>query len=572
MGPGKRIDESNLTYQNLVKALEEYGVALKEARTLNTEEHLKIVDEKFNNVISSFEAYFALQGRSVKKTRDSVSHVFLVSTAVFTFLIILAAFTFRSLGIAVKETIIPPMKRMAKNFKSIAEGDITKRFDITTQDEIGEMGRYFNSAMNRLHETITHFAKSCIVLSTTANTLDTSSRQMMTGVDEIVSQVSPVADATEEMSMTTSDIAQNCVSAEASSEQANAAAVSGESIVGQTIGAMNQINGFVKEAAEIIERLGNRSDEIGGAINIIKNIAAQTNILALNATIEAVRAGEYGKGFTIVADEVKKLASQTTQATEHIGDIIEAIKSETDQAVNSMVEGTKIVEAGVKEATRSGSALNDILQQISIVTTQISQIADASEGQSFRTDEIAKSIQQISDIMKETTIIVGGNAESATRMAELSNKLKKLVGQFVLASPEQARAMVNRAYSYIQEKGKEKALAEFNNPSGEFVKGELFIFAQDFRGNMLAYGGNPELAGKNLYDATDEKGKYLGRDMIRIAKTKGYGWYDYHYMNPFTETIREKTTYVKAIDGYFIACGVYKKMKHLPNSLNSNIV
>jgi methyl-accepting chemotaxis protein len=493
----------------------------------------------------------------IKSSHDS-SHVFFISLCVSLFLILLGVFTLLLQGIALKKTIIPPIKKMVDNFKELAEGDMTNRFEASTHDEIGEMGRYFNAAMEKLHDTIIQFAKSCIVLSTTANTLDNNSKDMRTSVDEIVLQVNPVASSAEEMSITTAEIAKNCAAAVESSSQANNAAVSGESIVIQTIEAMTRINGFVEESAKIIERLGNRSDKIGEAVNIIENIAFQTNILALNATIEAARAGEAGKGFAIVADEVKKLARQTTEATENIGETIEAVKSEINLAVTSMEEGLKIVESGVEEARKSGEALKDILEQINHVTNQISQIADSSEGQSTMTEEIAKNVQQISEIIREATKSVGGNAESATRIANLSTELKKLMGQFKLATTKQAEEMVNRAYAYIKKHGKEKALAEFNNPSGEFVKGELFIFCQDFSGTFLAYGGNQALVGLNQWDAKDAKGKYLGRDMVQIAKTKGSGWYEYYFKNPFTEKIQPKITYVRGVDGYYIACGVYR--------------
>jgi methyl-accepting chemotaxis protein len=450
------------------------------------------------------------------------------------------------------------MKKMVENFKGMAAGDITKRFDINTKGEIGEMGRYFNKAMDRLLETMVQFSKSSVVLSSTATALDNNSKDMRTNVDEIVLQVNPVASSAEEMSITTSEIAKNCAAAAKSSGQANNAAVSGESIVTQTIEAMTRINGFVEESAKIIERLGGRSDKIVEAISIIENIAFQTNILALNATIEAARAGEAGKGFAIVADEVKKLAYQTTEATKNIEDTIDAVKSEINLAVTSMEEGLKIVESGVEEATRSGEALKDILEQINNVTNQINQIAESSGGQSSMTEEIAKNVQQISEIIKDATKSVGGNAESATRIANLSTELKKLMGQFKLATPEQAEEMVNNAYEYIQKNGKEKALAEFNNPSGEFVKGELFIFSQDYGGTFLAYGGNQALVGMNHWDAKDAKGRYLGRDMVQIAKTKGSGWYEYHFKNPFTEKIQPKITYIRDVGGYYIACGVYR--------------
>lgn len=487
----------------------------------------------------------------------SVGHyIFQVFTIIF---IALSAFILWSVGSIIKKSIISPMERMFDSFKSMAGGDISKRFEIDSHGEINEMGQYFNAAMDKLVETIAEFSKGAIVLSTSSRTLDGNSRQMKESADEIILQVNPVAAATEEMSATISEIAQNCAAAAKSSEQANASAASGENIVKDTIEVINRIQGFMETSAENIRRLGERSDEISGAISIIEDIAMQTNILALNATIEAARAGEFGKGFAVVAEEIKKLALQTTEATEQISNTIEAIKTETGQAIASMGNGLKLVASGVQDARRSGEALQEILQQINFVTVQIRQIAEASNGQSSMTEEIAQNVHRISVIIKDAMQKFMENADSATRISDLATELKKLIGQFRLATPEQAEAMVHKAYSYLQENGNEKAFAEFNNPAGGFIRGDLFIFAQDYQGNMLAHGGNPALVGENLIDGLDANGKFIGRNMIELAKSKGGGWYEYSFMNPITETVEPKITFIKAVDDFYISCGLYKQ-------------
>lgn len=475
------------------------------------------------------------------------------------FFIAIAIFILRSVGHIINKSIISPLERLLDSFKGITDGDISNRFETHSHGEVDETGRFFNAAMDKIVETISKFSKGAIVLSTSSRTLDNNSTQLKTSVDEIILQVNPVATAAEEMSATISEIAKNCVSAAESSEQASTSAASGENIVKDNIAAINRIQGFIEKSAETIKRLGERSDEIGGAIGIIENIAMQTNILALNATIEAARAGESGKGFAVVADEIKKLAVQTTEATVEVSNTIEAIRTETDQAVTSMGDGLKLVASGVQDARRSGEALQEILRQVDFVTAQIRQIADASSGQSAITEEIAKNVQQISVIINDAMQKFKENADSAARISGLATELKKLIGQFRLATPQQAEEMVNKAYAYIQKHGIEKAIVEFNNPAGEFVRGELFIFAQDFEGYMLAYGGNPELVGKKLIDDRDESGKCIGRDMISLAKSKGSGWYEYSYMNPITETVSPKISYIKALDGFYISCGLYKQ-------------
>jgi len=186
------------------------------------------------------------------------------------------------------------------------------------------------------------------------------------------------------------------------------------SIIHETVMVMNRINMRVKESSEIIKQLGARSDQIGAVVELIYDIADQTNHLALNAAIEAARAGEHDRGFAVVADEVRKLAERTTEATKEIGDTISAIQKETKSAVNSMDEGVREVETGAEETGKSGEALRDILKQINTVTTEINQIAVASEQQTATTNEIASNIQQISEVMNETSKTIQENADAAS--------------------------------------------------------------------------------------------------------------------------------------------------------------
>jgi methyl-accepting chemotaxis protein len=456
------------------------------------------------------------------------------------------------------KTILFPVQKIAEAIEDMSAGNLTKRIEVLWKDEIGEIATHLNVFAERLWNAFIQFSKGSIVASSTATLLDNAAKQMTSGMEQTVIQVNSVATASEEMSTTSSEIAQNCVSAAKSSEKANGAAVAGEIVINETVTVMERINSMVKSSAKTVASLGERSDQIGEVINLIDDIADQTNLLALNAAIEAARAGEQGRGFAVVADEVRKLAERTTEATKQIGQTIKAMQSETKQAVVSMEEGVKEVEIGTRDARKSGDALKDILKQINMVTSEISQIAVASEQQTATTNEIAQNIKHISDAMEETARNVSENAEAASHMAELSAELKRLIGQFKLATPADAQEMVEQAYAYLKANGKEKSLAAFNNPRGEFVKGELFIFAQDFHGIMLAYGGNAAMVGQNLYEAKDVNGQYLGKGMIELAKTHGNGWYEYYFLNPHTNAVQPKVTYIQKVDDYYLACGVYK--------------
>ena len=456
------------------------------------------------------------------------------------------------------KTILTPIRKIAEAIEGMSKGDLTRRVEVLWKDEIGDIATHFNVFAEKLWNIIMQFSKGSIVASGSATLLDNAARQMTSGMEQAVVQVSSVASASDEMSTTSSEIAQNCVSAAKSSEKANGAAIAGELVINETVAVMDRINGIVKTSAKTVGSLGDRSDQIGEVINLINDIADQTNLLALNAAIEAARAGEQGRGFAVVADEVRKLAERTTGATKEIGKTIKAMQTETKEAVVSMEEGVREVEIGAEDAKKSGDALKDILKQINMVTSEIGQIAVASEQQTATANEIAHNIQQISGVMEETARNVSENADAASQMAELSAELKRLIGQFKLATAADAKEIVEKAYAYVKANGKTKALAVFNNQRGEFVKGELFIFVQDFHGVILAYGGNTAMVGKNLYEARDVNGKWLGKGMIEIAKTQGNGWYEYHFLNPHTNVVQAKITYIQKVDDYYIACGVYQ--------------
>ena len=195
---------------------------------------------------------------------------------------------------------------------------------------------------------------------------------------------------------------------------------------------MSHIADKVKESAKTVESLGSRSDQIGAIIGTIEDIADQTNLLALNAAIEAARAGEQGRGFAVVADEVRALAERTTRATKEIGEMIKAIQRETKGAVTAMEQGVLQVQEGTSEAGKSGSALQDILQQINDVAMQVNQIATAAEEQTATTNEISNNMHQITDVVQQTTQGAQQSATAAAQLNKNAEELQRLVRQFRL--------------------------------------------------------------------------------------------------------------------------------------------
>ena len=316
--------------------------------------------------------------------------------------------------------------------RKVADGDLNVQIGHPSSDEIGQLSALFLVMAQNLRSMISQVSSTSSQIAAASTQLQATAEHIATGAEEVVAQATTVATAGEEMSATSGDIAQNCQMAAEGAQRASLAASDGGMVVGRTVAVMEQIAQKVQESARTVESLGARSDQIGAIIGTIEDIADQTNLLALNAAIEAARAGEQGRGFAVVADEVRALAERTTRATKEIGEMIKAIQKETKGAVAAMEQGVRQVETGTEEASKSGAALQDILAQVNDVAMQINQIATAAEEQTATTSEISSNIMQITEVVQQTS---RGAHESAVAAAQLSGnaeELQRLVRQFRL--------------------------------------------------------------------------------------------------------------------------------------------
>jgi methyl-accepting chemotaxis protein len=317
----------------------------------------------------------------------------------------------------------------------MAEGDFTAAdLDIKSKDEAGMLATALNTTKNELSHLLNTAMGS---ITGTANQVASASEQLSATVhqmtrrlDEQSNKSSQVATAATEMSQTVVDIAKNASNIASSSVDTLKIAQIGEKIVCDTVNEVQVISNTVAESSQLIKTLGERSQQIFEIVDVIKDIADQTNLLALNAAIEAARAGEQGRGFAVVADEVRKLAEKTSKATAEVGEMIGAIQSETGRAVTAMAESQKRVEKGVALSSDAGSALRKILDSVKGLQSMVQQIASATEEMSTVSESISVDIEVIASVSKETNTSAIEIETASNNLARLSADLQEVTRKF----------------------------------------------------------------------------------------------------------------------------------------------
>ncbi|MBJ6801658.1 methyl-accepting chemotaxis protein [Geomonas propionica] len=326
---------------------------------------------------------------------------------------------------------LEPMRALIATLKHVAEGDgdLTRRL-AESDDEIGTASRYFNLFIERVHAIVQTVADNANAVTEASSELHHSTEQLARTTEEVAGQTETVSTAGEEMAATSADISKNCLQAVESAQRACDMATIGSSDVERSIRGMQLINEKVRLTSESVSSLGAMSQQIGEIINTIQDIADQTNLLALNAAIEAARAGEQGRGFAVVADEVRSLAERTTHATKEIENNIRSIQDETTRAVQVMQESAREAAKGAEDSVKSGQSLEGILKQINEVTLQIGQIATAAEEQSATSREISNNVHQITGIIQGTARANRESMTTADKLNSLSANLKGQISRF----------------------------------------------------------------------------------------------------------------------------------------------
>lgn len=384
--------------------------------------------------------------------RDGIRAILILVTAIFISVILVVLSMWLN-----NRHIIMPICRLKEIVEEFADGNLTKRAGLNIRllgrdikDEITGLGNSIDRMASQMSQVISMIKDSSNRLAAASEELSASSAQIAQGVDKQSGDTAHVATAMEEMSATVVEIAKNSHRATESAIDARTIAANGGEVVSRATTAMQEVAESTSITADTIKKLGKSSEEIGTIVSVINDIAEQTNLLALNAAIEAARAGEQGRGFAVVADEVRNLAERTAKATKEINAMITSIQEETSRAVNAMDEGTLKVENGVRLANEAGTALKQIVSGVESVSDMISHIATSAEEQSATTEEMTQNMESVAGVAKTNVVAIGEVARATDELASLSIHLQEVVDKFRIdgeaGSPTHKTADQTREY------------------------------------------------------------------------------------------------------------------------------
>jgi methyl-accepting chemotaxis protein len=441
---------SSICITNLAKGSEQLANGDLNINIITGTKHLEIdsndeigqLAKNMNIVITNTQGTVAAIEKAVKAVKDTVNEINLIVSAAVNGKLKTRGDDSKFSGSYKElveglnntlEAVAAPITEQSKVLEHMASGDLTVRMEgnykgdfLIIKESINNLAESFCGALSEVKLAVESTASA-------SNQISSSAEEMATGAEEQSQQATEVAGAVEEMTKTIIETTKNAGDATEAATNSGNIAKEGGKVVNETIEGMNKIAEVVKRSAATVQKLGQSSEQIGEIIQVIDDIADQTNLLALNAAIEAARAGEQGRGFAVVADEVRKLAERTTKATKEIASMIKEIQKDTTGAVSSMEEGTLEVERGKHLADKAGKSLDEIIDGTVKVADIVSQVAAASEEQSSAAEQISKNIEAISSVTQQSAAGVQEIAKAAEDLNRLTNDLESLVAKFKIS-------------------------------------------------------------------------------------------------------------------------------------------
>ena len=337
------------------------------------------------------------------------------------------------IGVLTSRSVTLPLARLKQTMIDIeTNADLTKRIELNGKDEISLVAQATDRMLNRLHDSILEVASAANSLAESSGSMKSITANTQNAVSSQRSETELVARAIDGMSSMVQEVAENANNAAEAALNADKEATEGQQVVSETMDAINGLATEVEHAVQVISKVEADSEHIGSVLEVIRGISEQTNLLALNAAIEAARAGEQGRGFAVVADEVRLLASRTQESTQEIQSMIESLQSGAQEAVAVMDRSKKQAQSGVEQAERAGDSLTGITTAVSTIKQMNTQIAVAAKAQTSVAQEINHNISNISQLAEESLLGSQQTNETSDSLSLLAEKLRDQAHRFRL--------------------------------------------------------------------------------------------------------------------------------------------
>jgi len=373
---------------------------------------------------ADFSKERAAFAKLVEEQSESVSFWSLVAVICVTLIVI------GFLWLVLKNAFLNPLSVVMGKITQLSEGDFTATIDTSGNDELGQLSRNLSHMQSEIVEVLTRVKNTSNELQTASHSINQTASNITQHTGATEQYTDQVSNAISEMSDTVQDVAANAAGAADAAQQADQNAQQGLRVMDETITSINALSDEVDRVAGAMNQLEQDTASVGAVLDVIKGIAEQTNLLALNAAIEAARAGEQGRGFAVVADEVRALAQRTQESTEEIQQIIETVQNGAAQAVKAMEGSQEQTRNTVELATNAGGSIQEITGSVSSIRDMNTQIATAAEQQSFAADEIRKNVESMADLARNAHSSAQESTAVANRLDESSNDLSQLIARF----------------------------------------------------------------------------------------------------------------------------------------------